>query len=483
MTASAEDAKGGPSPALLGLLVFALVTSVSLSVGSRLVRFEFADGAADGGEWFVLGRNLATFGVLGNGSEPVLHRPPGYPLWIAAVLRLAVDPRTHSIEEVNTRGPVALHIADSFLLGLASLLLFHWLAQRLRPSTALAASVLLGTNAYTLVSVTLLHYGTLQWVLLLGLVLYLDAAFKKRDVDALGRFFLGGLFLGIATLVRPVTLLAPLALLPVFLSFQSTRRERSRYLVFVLGMILSIAPWTARNFALTGRVIPINVQGWNALFASTSEVAKHNPDRYEWGLLTLRHYMPIYRSITGENEYTLETYQRNILRLEDAARDASLTNIAARPGTYLTNVRNAAVGLHTNINAVFLTAFTRMQTGEPFIRPWILIGVAKAMSRGPEANIFQFLHDLLLFAALGGLLLAAWRRDFFLLPALALWAAVVAVYALTYLDFFYYSVKIPFLVAFAFYGLDALPRAPRYGVTFGLSFLSLAISWSMRLFG
>ena len=64
-----------------------------------------------------------------------------------------------------------------------------------------------------------------------------------------------------------------------------------------------------------------------------------------------------------------------------------------------------------------------------------------------------------------------------------MWAAIVATHALSYLDFFYYSVKMPFLIAFAFYGLDALPRAPRAALIVALSGLSLGLSWSMRLLG
>ena len=107
----------------------------------------------------------------------------------------------------------------------------------------------------------------------------------------------------------------------------------------------------------------------------------------------------------------------------------------------------------------------------------------RAIGRGAEADVFQGLHNLLLGASLLGVGIAVRRKDFFLAPALALWGAIVAVYSLTYLDFFYYAVKMPFLVAFAFYGLDALPRPFRYGLIGGVAVLSLALSWSMRLLG
>lgn len=465
---------------LLGVLAFTVAASISLSVVARLTPLAFIAGSADGGEWFELGKNLATHGVVGYGQERWVHRPPGYPAWLAMILKLAVDPRTTPDDVVNANGPLAIHIADSILLGLSSLVLFFWLSRRLHASTAFAAAVLLGTNAYALVTATLIHYDMLQWAILIGLCFCFDAVFRPRAENALVWFFTGGLLLGLATLIRPVTLLAPVSFLGLF-GRHPTRRAALGYLALVLGMALAIAPWTLRNFAVAGRIIPVNVQGWTAVFGSTSEVARHDPDRYEWSLLTHRHYMPIFTKITGEPYFQFAPYVRNIVALEDAAKEAAIANITSKPRVYLSNVVKAAVSLNTEINAVLLSTFTRIQSGEPFDRRWILLKDPTAMRRGPEATVFQWLHSFLVMSAVCGLGLAAFRRDSFLAPAAALWAAIVAAYALAYLDFFYYSIKMPFLIAFAFYGLDALPRALRYGLVIGISALSLGLSWSMRL--
>lgn len=468
---------------LLGLLVLTLTTSVSLSVGTRQTPLGFVAGTADGWEWFSAGENIALFGVLGKGYEPWLHRPPGYPLWVAAILKIAVDPAKNSEAMVSLRGPVALGIMDSVLLGLCSLLLFAWLARRLRPASAFAAALVLGANPYSLVTATLVRYDMLQWVVILAAILFLDTLFTRSGKDAFGLFLAGGALLGVATLVRPVTLLVPIFFLPLFFWQGFSRRATFRYLFFAGGMMLTILPWTARNMAISGRVIPTNVQGWTQVFASTPEVGQHDPDRYEWWRLTTRHYLPLYARVTGEPTYKFETYAKNILALEDAAREAALRNIAAKPGVYASNIMRQTASLTLDINAVLLTVFTRLQTGDPFDPRWIFLGESRALQRGPEAHAFQRLHDLLLLAAVAGLVLAFRRRDFFLAPAAALWVAILCVYVISYLDFFYYSVKVPFLVAFAFYAIDALPRAFRFGFTMGLSALSLGLSWSMRLLG
>jgi hypothetical protein len=477
----APTPRSGASRGLLALLVFTLVASVSLSVGARLVPLDVVDGTADGGEWFAAGENLARFGVLGSGERPWVHRPPGYPLWVAGLLRLAVDPRKYPEAAVYSRGPSALHAGDAFLLGVCSALLFLWLARRLRPLTAFLAALFLGANAYSLVMATLIHYDTLHWTFLIALLLGFDAAFRKIDALAPARFLAVGLLLGITTLVRPVTLLVPFALLPVFFWRDRSRRSALRYLTIMAGMALSIAPWTIRNFALTGRLIPINVQGWTAVFGSTAEVMAHDPDRYDWSRIASLHYMPIYREVTGERTYTFDAYASHVLALEDACRAAALHNLAAKPTVYVTNLVRQATGINRDVNALLLTLFTRLQTGEAFNGRWIYALDGMALSRGPEASVFQGLHDVLLSGALFGLGIALYRRDFFLAPAVALWAAIAAAHTLSYLDFYYYAVKLPFLAAFAFYGLDALPRAPRYGLLIGVSALSLALSWSMRL--
>ena len=430
-----------------------------------------------------MGMNVAAFGVLGYGENPWVHRPPGYPLWLGALLRATADPRVLSHDEVFRRGAVVARVGDSLLLGVSSLFLFVWLARRLRPSTAFAAAVLLGTNAYTLVMATLIHYDMLQWAATLGVIVLLDGAFSRPAEVARRRFLGAGIALGLLTLIRPVTLLAPATLLPLFLLGGRGRRSKTNYLLLTAGMAIALLPWTLRNFAITGRLIPVNVQGWTAVFGSTSEVARRDPDRYEWGLLTLRHYLPLFKSVTGESDYRFDAYVTHILPLEDEAKRRALQNIAEKPGIYLSNVLNAARSLTTDVNAVLLTAFTRVQSGEGFDRRWIFLGVRKAMNRGPEAHAFQLLHDLLLGAAAISLGVGLVRRDLFMAPALGIWGAILATHALSYLDFYYYAAKIPFLVAFAFYGIDALPRAPRYGVIGGLLALSLGLSWSMRLLG
>lgn len=456
--------------------MFLLVVAVSLP--RHLIPLGFAGGSVDG-DWFTLGANLASFGVLGFGEERLVYRAPGFPALVAVILKLTADPAYQPAAVVNSTGSAAVLLAQSFLLGVSALLFYLWLSLRLSAPSAFAAALILGTNPYSLVVATLVHYDILFWVLLLAFVLVLEVAFGRPGREALVVFFLAGLLLAAGALVRPVGLLAPLPLLLVFLVRKRGRDRLTSYSSLLIGFALLLLPWTARNFAVTGRLIPVHAQGWSAMFASTSEVMVRNPDIYEWNIVARHHYLPLYRRVTGEFEITTETYARQVLKLEDAAREAALQNLMARPHIYAVNFVTAGTSLLTRINAVLLTAFLKVQTHAPFDPRWIAGGVRGNLIRGPEARAFQALHDALLIAGLFGLAAGLRRRDLFLTVPVALFGAIVLTHALSYLDFYYYAVKIPFLVALAFYGVDALPRALRFASILSLLAYSLALTWVM----
>jgi len=470
------NAEPGPGSLKLAVLVFLLVVAVSLP--RHLVPLAFAGGSVDG-DWFTLGANLASFGVLGFGEEPLVYRAPGFPLMVAAILKLTADPAHQPEAVVNSIGTAAVLLAQSFLLGVSALLFYLWLSLRLSAPSAFAAALLLGTNPYSLVVATLVHYDVLFWVLLLAFVLVLEVAFGRQGREALYAFFLAGLLLAAGALVRPVGLLVPLLLLPVFLARQHRRERLTSYSSLLLGFAVLLLPWTARNFAITGRLIPVHAQGWSAMFASTSEVMVRNPDVYQWNIVARHHYLPLYRRVTGETEITTETYARQVLKLEDAAREAALQNLMARPHIFAVNFVTAGTSLVTRINAILLTAFVKVQTHEPFHPRWIAGGVRGNLVRGAEARAFQSLHDALLIAGLFGLAAGLLRRDPYLAVPLAVFGAIVLTHALSYLDFYYYVVKVPFLVAFAFYAVDALPRPLRIAATVSLLGYSLGLTWAM----
>ncbi|MEO8359971.1 MAG: hypothetical protein ABI672_08075 [Vicinamibacteria bacterium] len=465
---------------LVGALVFALVFAVAFT--QRGIPLGFAGGSVDG-DWFDLGANLATYGVLGFGNEPLVYRPPGFPAFVALVLKVVVDPASNSDDILNTRGPSGVLTAQAIVLAIGAVELFLLMALRLRLFTAFAAALLFGTNPYSLAVASLVHYDVLAWAAILMLLLALDRAFQIPDARvALAAFFGAGCVLAAGALIRPVAMLAPFFLVAVFWARKNGSARWKAYATFLAGFAVVLLPWTARNFVVTGRVLPVHAQGWTATFVSSATAMVRNPDVYEWNAVARRYYLPLYKRVTGEETIETGTYARNVIALEDAARAATFVNLRAKPHIYLLNVFTGAKALCTQINAGILTIYTKAQTRTPFRPEWIAAGSRDNILRGPEGDSFRFLHDLLGLTGVFGVCLALKRRDPFLAVPVAIALTIVATHALSYLDYYYYAVKMPFLVLFGFYGVDMLPRAPRLALIVSLLGLSATLSWLMGFF-
>ena len=142
----------------------------------------------------------------------------------------------------------------------AATLLFVWLAGWLRPELALAAAILFGLSPLTVAWVGMLHYAALH---LLGLVAAMWALQRAFLAPERRRFMLlTGALVGLLTLVRPVTLVLPaFAFVALLVRARGSWRPALRATALLtLGMAAVILPWTARNYAVSGRFVPVNLQ-------------------------------------------------------------------------------------------------------------------------------------------------------------------------------------------------------------------------------
>lgn len=109
-----------------------------------------------------------------------------------------------------------------------------------------------------------------------------------------GSFFLSGLFLGLASLVRPVgqyfiILSIALIFLPLVLSFDKLRmlgvskdkKIRSSFLLF-LGWVIPVSFWLIRNYMLLGHIFFHTLPGGHFLYLSASRVAMHEQNCTYW---------------------------------------------------------------------------------------------------------------------------------------------------------------------------------------------------------
>ena len=175
----------------------------------------------------------------GPDSRPDSKVPPGYPLLVAAAM--AVSP--HSF---LARVPTL-----QMLLDLGTALILYWLAVRMGlPWTGLLAGLLWLIYVPAVVLSTWITAETaFTTFFTLGLAL-LAVSFENGN----GKLALvGGLAMGVATMLRGTPLFIPLALVPAAWRMRMVRR----WLLFCAGMAVFVAPWTIRNLAVLDDFIPV----------------------------------------------------------------------------------------------------------------------------------------------------------------------------------------------------------------------------------
>ncbi|MBI3889906.1 MAG: hypothetical protein HY303_00080 [Candidatus Wallbacteria bacterium] len=229
---------------------------------------------SDARYWHLLATELAT-GQRWSAAWTVWNgRRPGYYLLMGAIHALFGP----SIEVVR-----AVHVT----IACVSAVLIADAARRL-VGAGLAIPVLLVhvarlSDAWLGLSSHTEPLGYFLTNLSLWLLIVAGQRLKLREEGAGGVLLLGGVFLGLANLVRPLTLLAA-GLVPPALSLLASpgpdpKRRWLRIggcsLLFLLGVALPIAPWSARQ-KLVHDVWTISENSAESTFAATS------PDYGEW---------------------------------------------------------------------------------------------------------------------------------------------------------------------------------------------------------
>jgi hypothetical protein len=213
-----------------------------------------------------LARNWLYHGIYGLYSHGQLFpsdlRAPGYPGFLAVIYCLAGPGR-----RAVMLGQALVDLGACILAAGIAVRLATGLPEPDRGRIAAAALWLTSlcpfTANYTAVPLTEVlatFFTTLAILIFLSPVLFrLDPLQSESDLrGAIRVSFLGGLVLGLGTLVRPET---PLLLATVLLVFwlASYRRVHWRKLALVTlwaaaGLLLPLAPWAARNAVSLGRV-------------------------------------------------------------------------------------------------------------------------------------------------------------------------------------------------------------------------------------
>jgi len=278
----------------------ALVAVLLLGLGLRVG--EAWDGRApvyDARAYAAIAGNLeggSGFTTGPGATQPSSNYSPGLPLFVAGIYEVS-----GGVHEQFARLVLAL-------IGTLSVLFAYLIGRRLaRPPTNPpllsevgwwgVAPALIGALAVAIYPALLEYQGMLMSeplaaTLLSGGVL---AALWAWD-GGRWRWLLPGVLLGALALTRPEYLaIAVLVMLVVFLreARGDWRASLARAAIFLLGLVVIVAPWTVRNAVALDRFVPISTGGGQVLFAGTylpsdgdpekvgAEVVAENPDLFQ----------------------------------------------------------------------------------------------------------------------------------------------------------------------------------------------------------
>jgi len=231
---------------LTAFLLFVVIPVAEKSASSHY-SFGFAD------DYDLIARSLANgqgYRVRAELTETMM-REPGYPLVLAGLFRLLGD------------GIEAARLGNLLMCAATALLLWH-LALRVTQDRA---------ASFLAVVIFLLHPGTVvaearggvEILFMLGTMGFMLLLYRAVEADNAKSYLLAGAALGAVVLVRSTPLLFPLALAPL-LAWTGPPGAHGRRLAWsallVAAMALVMAPWVARNYALSGQIVPTaTVQG------------------------------------------------------------------------------------------------------------------------------------------------------------------------------------------------------------------------------
>ena len=241
-----------PSAAAPALIVLALALSIRLGfvafhtappIHGDMITYEgIAKNIVDG-RWH-----------FGWDDEPSAHREPIYPLFVAGLYRVFGP----------SRG--AVHVAQALLCSgtcaLLVLLSFRMLKSR---AAATLAGVMAAAYPPFIMQIQTILTEPLATALLLLATYFVVVGWTEGKRGAL---VLGGLFLGLATLTRAAVLMyAPLVALALAIRGAGPKKVGLKGAVALAVVFLAVlSPWTARNYLVFHRFIPVGVNAGGSFF-------------------------------------------------------------------------------------------------------------------------------------------------------------------------------------------------------------------------
>jgi len=195
--------------------------------------------------------------IFYDGAEPSTYRGPGYPLLLAAVYVVCGD---------LLPGAVLVQA----LIGALVCLPIYYIGKQAFGCWVGRTAALMGALHPLLIWYT--PRLRCEPLLALLLALAISWSLRARNSGSLKDAFITGLFFGCAALVHQVAILLPLVLFTAFLLLEAVRSDLAKqFAVVTVAMVGVIAPWTVRNYLVSGLVIPVHSGGITQFVAGSYE--------------------------------------------------------------------------------------------------------------------------------------------------------------------------------------------------------------------
>jgi len=226
----------------------------------------------DGPDYNHLAHNLLFHGVYSTASSPPLleniTRAPGYPAVLAIFDFVAIH---LGIGQVLT-----VRICQFAMAAVTAWLVYAFGREVADELVARVAGILTATYL-PLLGLAWYHLTEITTCLLVTLAMLLLVRLIRRTPDSRAALWGLGLSIAAVTYVRPdFAPLLVIAVLALLWSGTGGLRSRERWLrpAIVVGIfIVALAPWTIRNYNLTGKLVPVAASSGASLLTSADQYA------------------------------------------------------------------------------------------------------------------------------------------------------------------------------------------------------------------
>jgi 4-amino-4-deoxy-L-arabinose transferase-like glycosyltransferase len=256
----------------ISLLLFLVVAGFALRVAFTVTYRGglnkvpvWAIAGADGVEYDTLARRLAAgHGYTWSDGQATAFRAPGFPLAVAGVYLLFGESYP------------AAYLSFAFM-GAVGVVATYLLARELTdPHLALGAALIAAIYPPDIFACSY-FFSEALFAPLLGFGLWLVARTGRTGSSWAG--LLGGLLLGLTALTRSYAVLF-LPLFALWLVVPPPRRWTVAVL-FSVGFLAAVLPWTYRNYTVFGRPVLIATNGGSTFYGGNNSVVAGTP--HQWG--------------------------------------------------------------------------------------------------------------------------------------------------------------------------------------------------------